>query len=183
MKEDIKMTTIRTYRQSDRASVETICAPEQSPMTEALLQCFCHYYIEQEPENCFVCQTDETICGYVLCAENFKQWEDTMRRSYMGEDPICAAMGSATMENLRPFAEAYPAHLHIDLAPEARGKGLGTQLIRRLICHLREKGIPGLMLDVAADNTDAQRFYARNGFSVLDSDEHSIRMGLLLPQK
>lgn len=151
--------------------------------TRQLLRCFCHYYIEKEPENCFVCESDGTICGYVLCAENFEKWEAEMKHSYMKDAPISTAIGSATIENLRPCAKNYPAHLHIDLAPEAQGKGLGTQLLQQLIRHLKEKGISGLMLDVAADNTGAQRFYARNGFSVLDSDEHSIRMGILLAQK
>lgn len=177
------MALIRAYTHNDRNDIENICAPNESPMREALLRCFCHYYMEQEPENCFVCEIDGTVCGYVLCAENFETWETKMRHSCMKDDPVCAAIGSATIENLRSFASEYPAHLHIDLAPEAQGKGLGTQLLQHLILHLKGKGISGLMLDVAADNTGAQRFYTRNGFVVLDSDEHSIRMGILLTQK
>ena len=174
------MTIIRTYTHSDRKYIENICAPDGSPMREALLRCFCHYYIEQEPENCFVSEIDGAVCGYVLCAENFEKWESIMQQTYMMDAAICGAIGSATIENLRPFAKEYPSHLHIDLAPEAQGKSLGTQLLQHLILHLKEKGISGLMLDVAADNTGAQRFYARNEFIVLNSDEHSIRMGIRL---
>lgn len=174
------MVTIRQFYTQDRPYVEEICASPGSPMREALLRCFCHYYIEQEPENCFVCEIDGTVCGYVLCAENFEKWEAKMRIGYMNDDLICAAIGSATIKNLCSFTTEYPAHLHIDLAPQAQGNGLGTHLLQHLILHLKEKRISGLMLDVATDNTGAQRFYARNGFSVLDSDENSIRMGLQL---
>ena len=177
------MVIIRTYSPSDRIHIEHICAPDESSMREALLRCFCYYYIEQEPENCFVCEIDGTVCGYVLCAESFEKWESKMQQIYMNNDPICTAIGSATITNLRPFAVAYPAHLHIDLAPEAQGKGLGTQLLQHLILHLQERESTGLMLDVAVDNTGAQRFYARNGFAFLDSDDHSIRMGISLIQK
>jgi len=174
------MIKIRNYRNSDRESVESICAEEGNPMREALLRCFCHYYIEKEPENCFVCENDGAVCGYVLCAESFEKWEAEMRAGYINDDPVCAAIGITTIENLRPYAVEYPAHMHIDLAKDATGKGIDTQLLQLLKSRLKEKEIPGLMLDVAADNTGAQRFYSRAGFTVLHSDEHSIRMGVLL---
>ena len=174
------MVAIRQYNIQDRPYVEEICSPPGGPMREALLHCFCHYYIEKEPENCFVCESAGTICGYVLCAENFEKWEAEMKHSYMKDDPISTAIGSATIENLRTFSTAYPAHLHIDFAPEFQGKGFGTKLIQHLIQHLKNKRISGLVLDVAADNLGAQSFYSRNGFAILGSDEHSIRMGLIL---
>lgn len=171
---------IRQYQAKDLPYVEEICSPPGSPMRDALLRCFCHYYVEREPENCFVCEVDGIVCGYIVCAENFEKWEAEMQRTYMIDDPVCAAIGSATIENLRPFAEEYPSHLHIDFAPEAQGKGLGTRLLQHLISHLKEKSVSGIVLDVAADNLGAQRFYARNGFAVLNADANSMRMGIPL---
>ena len=48
------------------------------------------------------------------------------------------------------LAEAYPAHLHIDLLERARGRGLGRLLIERLLGELRARGVPGVHLGVDA---------------------------------
>lgn len=172
---------IRKYCDTECLQVEKICSADNGPMGQAIVQCFCRYYLDQEPENCFVCADDGgKIYGYVLCATDFSRWEQAMRASYMKNDPISLAMGNATIENLRPFSAAYPAHLHIDLLPEAQGQGQGTKLMQALIAHLRANGISGLMLDVAAENIAAQHFYQKNGFAFLGGDDHSLRMGIVL---
>lgn len=167
---------IRNYLSQDRRSVEEICAPQKDAMSEAMLNCFCRYYIEHEPENCFVCEENGTVQGYVLCSESFSVWESGMA-DYARCDPISAAIAEATATNLRPYADEYPAHLHIDLAPAAQGKGYGTMLMNRLCERLRQRGTAGVMLDVAVDNTGAQRFYERCGFCVLCQNGQSIQMG------
>ena len=58
----------------------------------------------------------------------------------------------------------YPAHLHIDLLERARGQGLGRLLIERLLADLRARGVRGVHLDVAVDNTNAAAFYRHLGF-------------------
>ena len=42
-----------------------------------------------------------------------------------------------------PYAEDYPAHLHIDLLPEVQGQGWGRLLIATLVDALRERGVAG----------------------------------------
>lgn len=61
-----------------------------------------------------------------------------------------------------PYAEDYPAHLHIDLLPECQHQGIGSRLIKTLADHLRRQRIKGLMLNVANDNKNALRFYEKN---------------------
>lgn len=171
------MFHIRPYSAQDRSAVEKICVPQQNDLSKALLNCFCRYYIDQEPDNCFVCLEDDIVCGYVLCSENFYQWKKQLIEHYANADPISFAIATATIDNLHPHAAEYPAHLHIDFVPNAQSKGYGTAIISRLCDHLRQKSIPGLMLDVSAENIGAQCFYQRNGFTVLGKNSHSIQMG------
>lgn len=70
------------------------------------------------------------------------------------------------METL-PFLSDHPAHLHIDLLPEAQGHGMGRLLMERLFAALRERGAVGVHLGVSALNERAQAFYRRMGFDTL----------------
>lgn len=45
-----------------------------------------------------------------------------------------------------------------------RGKGIGTQLLRRLVLILATNGALRIELEVRISNTKAIRFYQRNGF-------------------
>jgi len=60
--------------------------------------------------------------------------------------------------------DAFPAHLHVDLLPQAQGRGLGRRLIQTLGHELVRRGVPGVHLGVGADNVGAAAFYRRLGF-------------------
>lgn len=64
---------------------------------------------------------------------------------------------------------AYPAHLHIDLLPEAQRRGYGRRLIDTLRTSLAERGVPGVHLGYDPANTAARAFYDRLGFRELPS--------------
>lgn len=66
---------------------------------------------------------------------------------------------------------AYPAHLHIDLLPEAQGTGAGRRLIEALEDGLRERGATGVHLGVDPANVAAQGFYAHVGYRRLAPGE------------
>lgn len=61
----------------------------------------------------------------------------------------------------------YPAHLHIDLLPEAQGRGYGRRLMHVLGEELRNRGVPGVHLGVSVQNASAVAFYDHLGFTVL----------------
>jgi GNAT superfamily N-acetyltransferase len=67
----------------------------------------------------------------------------------------------------RDFAHltlAYPAHLHINLAPEARSQGIGARLIEAFAAHARGAGSPGMHVVTGAASRNV-RFYAACGFT------------------
>jgi GNAT superfamily N-acetyltransferase len=52
--------------------------------------------------------------------------------------------------------------------PEARGKGLGVELIRAAAEHVKEQGADTLALEVLESNTGAKRLYDRLGFTTVE---------------
>ncbi len=73
----------------------------------------------------------------------------------------------------------HPAHLHIDLVPEAQGHGLGRRLVQTLCDALAGRGIPGVHLSYDPANTGARAFYDRLGFVELPSSaDHLPLLGI-----
>ncbi len=58
----------------------------------------------------------------------------------------------------------WPAHLHTNLLPEARGRGAGAALMRAWFAQLRDERVPGCHLGTLAENHDAIAFFERMGF-------------------
>ena len=181
---------IRKYENKDAQGVRDVCVgvadqmwQEKKMFRKALLTCFADYYIECEPENIFVlADSDDHVAGYVLCAADYQKYANDFNKKYLKKtlNPVARMMGKATVNALASFAEEYPAHLHIDMYPEAQGHGFGRALIDTLKKHLTEIGVRGLMLDVAADNKGAIRFYEKCGFTLLNKGEQEILMGIKL---
>jgi ribosomal-protein-alanine N-acetyltransferase len=53
---------------------------------------------------------------------------------------------------------------NIAVAPGARRKGLGTQLLKALLARARETGAQAVFLEVRESNTAARRLYEKAGF-------------------
>ncbi|WP_309571673.1 GNAT family N-acetyltransferase [Deinococcus sp.] len=64
---------------------------------------------------------------------------------------------------------AYPAHLHLNLLPGARGLGVGRRLLDAHLGALGGLGVPGVQLSTTTENPAAITLYGRAGFTVLDS--------------
>jgi ribosomal protein S18 acetylase RimI-like enzyme len=71
---------------------------------------------------------------------------------------------------------SHPAHLHIDLLPEAQGQGLGRALIEWLLTGLADRGTRGVHLGVDPRNTSAVAFYERLGFTRWESDPATVTL-------
>jgi GNAT superfamily N-acetyltransferase len=63
----------------------------------------------------------------------------------------------------RELTRKFPAHLHVNLAPGFRSKGIGGQLIDAFIVGAKQGGAPGVHAVTSADAKNV-RFYNRNGF-------------------
>lgn len=85
--------------------------------------------------------------------------------------------------DLAPLTARYPAHLHINLAPEYRSRGWGEQLIAAFAADARAAGAPGLHV-VTGRGLRNVRFYSACGFvevgSFIWNDRELVMLGRTL---
>jgi ribosomal protein S18 acetylase RimI-like enzyme len=147
-------------------------------------------YVVGQLDLALVVADGEGVAGYLLAAADtraFEAWEESHWWPPLREQYPLPAGNSADDEMIRrlhapsraPDAVVadHPAHLHIDLLARVRGQGLGRALVERNLGTLRERGIPGVHLDVAADNANGIAFYRHLGFVELERATDSIFMG------
>ena len=182
------MPTIRAYQLKDKANVQNVCiktgpaADKPKGLAwELELACYCDYYVECEPQNCFVVADDsDEAVGYILGAEDYRRYRERFLRDYAprvkGFPYWVKCQGSARMPKL--FAKQYPAHMHINILEPYQRMGLGHQLVDALTAQLRAKGIPGVMLGVGAGNVKGRSFYNKYGFKKLLRLPGAVMMGL-----
>jgi ribosomal protein S18 acetylase RimI-like enzyme len=181
------MLSIRKYEEKDYDGVCFAClnSDEDDDVSESLaefiLHTFCEYYIEKEPENCFVLDDDGKAVGYIICAEDYDKFKSVFDAEYfprvvhLGEDRIKWAKEAYLLHE--KFKADYPAHLHIDILPQYQRGGNGGKLVQTLSDHLSAKGIRGVMLTTGTTNTRATNFYRKYGFEELEIYDTDIAFG------
>lgn len=183
------MLSIRKYEEKDYKDVQYICLnSDGSVMSDEtcafILLTYCNYYIDNEPENCFVLDDDGKAVGYIICASDFDSFKKIFDEKYMpeiikmGQERVDWAVDSVVLHN--KYKNEYPAHLHIDLLPPYHRQGWGGKLLDILCEHLRAKGIKGVMLSAGTENTSAHRFYEKYGFSHIETYHTDVGFGKIL---
>ncbi len=154
-------------------------------------------YLRLAPTLAFVLtDEDDTPVGYTVGtvdtvafdAECERLWWPALRDRYpLGESPgapeseASESRDAALVDliHLPPLTDRetirdYPAHLHIDLLPQAQGGGRGRRLIEHLLAVLHAGGAPGVHLNVAPANQRAIGFYEHLGFRRLDPRDDGL---------
>jgi len=172
------MISIRKYEEKDYENVCYACLNSEGDdditeeFADFVLNTFCKYYIDNEPENCFVVDDEGKAVGYIICAENFDKFKKTYDEEYFprsikyGESRIEWATEAYMLHE--KYKDIYPAHLHIDILPEYQRMGVGGKLLRALFDHLLSKDIKGVMLTCGTNNVTANNFYKKYGFEELE---------------
>ena len=197
------MTRVRPFRPGDEPALADICLKTADAGADATgildddlwAEIFVLPYAARHPELAFVAESDDgRVVGYVVGAPDtpaFEEWFRTEwwpRHAERWPNPVVEASrqdgilryAHARRGGAESYGETYPAHLHIDLVPEAQGQGLGRLLIATLIEALRAEGVSGLHLVASADNTGAIAFYPRVGFAPLPSHDGVQAFGMHL---
>lgn len=181
-----KMINIRNYKKRDFDAVRFVClnsdgAVIKKELQECILHTFCDYYIEREPENCFVLDDDSKAVGYIICSQDFNTFKKIFEEEYL---PLNKPLGDRLYNWAKKsivlhdkYKTEYPAHLHIDLLPQYQHKGYGGKMLLTLFEHLKEKNIKGVMLSTQSNNFNAISFYKKFGFTQLDSFDGDIAFG------
>jgi ribosomal protein S18 acetylase RimI-like enzyme len=187
------MPHIRPFRRGDEDAVAQICLRTADAGADATgvfeddaiwAEIFVLPYVHRHPELAFVVETDDgRVAGYVVCAPDTDAFEDWFRDEWWPqrgarwpEPRVERTRQDGTLiyaygrrAGAEPYADRYPAHLHIDLLPELQGSGWGRRLIGTLVEVLRERGVTGLHLTASTDNAGAIAFYPRVGFTPIPS--------------
>lgn len=108
-------------------------------------------YLTNDPDFAFLALTASgKVAGYLVGAV-----EDPAASARFADVGYYAIFGELT--------KRFPAHLHVNLAPEFRGRGLGRQLIDAFVGAVMQEGVKGVHV-VTSANARNVRFYNRNGF-------------------
>lgn len=183
---------IRPYTPGDRTGVRHVCyqtgymgkpASWMWRDIDSFSDLFSSYYTDHEPESALVATKDGEIVGYLLgCLDTRTVGNPAaIIGHHILHRGICFRPGTAgfiwrsagdvmvdlARRRLPPAAVVdprWPAHLHINLLPVARGKGVGGTLMRQWLDCLRERGIAGCHLETLAENTSGVAFFEAMGF-------------------
>jgi ribosomal protein S18 acetylase RimI-like enzyme len=66
----------------------------------------------------------------------------------------------------RASIKKYPGELHINLSEQARGKGIASLLMQKLMDAFAFDHVPGIQLNTTTENKAAIKLYERFGFSL-----------------
>jgi GNAT superfamily N-acetyltransferase len=183
---------IRSFAHTDRAELRTLFGPagQDGPSAsfwghkESEAAIYLDPYMELEPETLFVAVADGALVGYLTgCRDSSKFPSEServtraIRRYRLVVRPGPMAFFARSVLDLawarigrgptvKDFVDPrWPAHLHINVAPAARGTGAADRLMRRWLDWLGDTGSPGCYLQTLAENTRAVRFFERMGFA------------------
>lgn len=152
---------------------------------ENTLLLYNRYYTRASLDACLVAvnEADEAV-GYILCAPDYKTYCESFRKNECKDIRKLGLLRGVRAwfepQLQKKYAKRYPAHLHIDLLPEAQGQGMGTALMHALKTHLRAQNVQGVFLCVGKDNKKALRFYKKQDFQVLNIVGGAVLMGCVL---
>jgi ribosomal protein S18 acetylase RimI-like enzyme len=141
-------------------------------------------YAVLEPDFAFVLADEQRAIGYVLgvpdtaafVARLQREWWPQVRATFADTSPRSEAEANALSRIATPehpltyLLADYPAHLHINVLPEAQSGGWGRQLVERELAALRQAGVPGVHLGVSPTNERAKGFYRHLGFDDVSRD-------------
>lgn len=113
-------------------------------------------YLTKYPRSCFVALApDGRVLGYI-CGS----LRDPAHDPLFADQPHFARFTSLTAQ--------YPAQLHINLAEDARGQGIGRHLISAFVAHVAASGVSGVHA-ISSRGARNLSFYAANGFPEVGS--------------
>ncbi len=149
------------------------------------------YYLEYEPQSCFVAEKNGEVVGYLLGSiDVLKMRKDIKNRvipvlakKTFQNGLIFRSANLNLMKNLLysyckgefrvpDFSQEYPATLHVNIAPQYRGKMIGSLLVYHFLQILKEKQVRGIHFGVLSEK--AKNFFIKLGFEILFTGRYTF---------
>ncbi len=200
--------TVDRYHPSDRDALYAVClrtgdsgedATDLYADGDLLGHVYLGAYLALEPELARVLRrADGAAVGYCVATASTLDFERRCEESWW--PALRARYAAPAAEDESPDARLlrtihhpprsgaswlaqYPAHLHIDLLPEAQGGGSGRHVLDAVLDAVAETGAPGIHLGVGGRNVRAIGFYEHLGFRTLEHQPWGLTMGMRLPRR
>jgi GNAT superfamily N-acetyltransferase len=143
-------------------------------------------YAAFEPESAYVVEDNEAVAGYVVGTTHTprfeerldREWWPKLRRQYSdpaqfdqaawSPDQWLAAEIHHPSRTPRAMTDRYPAHMHLDLLPRMRGRGIAAALLETCFESMRRSGVKAVQIGASRANPRAVRFWQRSGFAQID---------------
>lgn len=197
--------TLRKALATDHAALKRVClltgdsgkdatAREGDPDLLGLI--YAVPYQVFSPDFAFVVEGPEGVCGYILGTPDSAVFYERVGREWF--PPLAKRLRDPGADESRwvgsdwaryaihhpefvypPVLHDFPAHGHIDLLGEARGRKIGSRGMRLMMQRLAAAGISGMHLQVSPTNDGALAFYRTLGFSRLEDaslPDHTVFM-------
>ena len=188
------MVEIRAFRSADLDDLYRICLATAAGGEDGFTlyrdprlvgHVYAAPYAVLSPRSVFVIEDAEGVGGYIVGTPDTRdfetvleaEWWPSLRRLY--RDPFDEPRSDWSRDQLMSYkihhpsrtaseiVEPYPSHLHINLLPRLRGRGVGRRLMARWLGTVGDMGSRGAHLAVSADNRPAIGFYRACGFHEL----------------
>jgi len=189
------MAEIRAFRPSDLDELYRICLATGAGGDDASAlyrdpqlvgHVYAAPYAQLSPRTVFVVEDADGVGGYIVGVPDTRdfeaqleaEWWPALRQIY--PDPSDTPRSDRSADQFMSYkihhpdrtAEEivgrYPSHLHINLLPRLRGRGIGRRLMVQWLATVRGLGSRGAHLAVGSANRRAIRFYRACGFHELE---------------
>jgi len=141
-----------------------------------------------EPQLAFVVEDQESVAGFAVGTVDTMAWEEkleqlwwpSLRRQYAmppetdaerwTHDQRRIVMIHRPMHTPPAIALKYPAHLHLNILPRLRGRGVGSRLVDRWLTAAGKYGGTATHVGINRANVGAVRFWDKMGFADVSLD-------------
>lgn len=156
---------------------------------------FCTYYIEYEPEHCFVAVDKNKVIGYIIGSDNSIKQENMFKKKMLWRiakrlmgyslwvypESFNSVIHFVFKVNMKPEPQnlfyEYTAHLHINILDDYQHMGIGSELIDSFENEMKKSGVNGIHIRTTNENIKAVPFYLRHGYKVAHEEKCEIWKG------
>jgi ribosomal protein S18 acetylase RimI-like enzyme len=191
---------VRICKPEDRRAVREISVQssifgeyiEQKLLSEEIVaDLLTYYFIEYEPQYCFVAEKNNEVVGYLLGSSDVLEMREVVRSKVIShlikkifqDGLIFNSINFKLMKNVLKsyfkgefkvpdFAQEYRATLHVNISPLHRGKMIGSLLVYHFLQILKERQVEGIHFGVLSEK--GKGFFERIGFKTLFSGEYTF---------
>ncbi|MFA5157398.1 MAG: GNAT family N-acetyltransferase [Candidatus Omnitrophota bacterium] len=159
---------------------------------EMLADFLTDYFIDYEPQSCFVAESGGEVIGYLLGAKDSacprpglagKLLLKAVKQNIIFNRKNAAFIFRCLTSFFRgefkapDFSREYPATLHINIKDGFRSQGIGAKLIGVYLDYLKKEKIKGVHFATLSER--AANFYERLGFTLLHKAKRSYFNSIL----